>query len=279
MTRISEVAVIIPAKDEQQLLPRCLRHLEAAAAALDSPALGAEFRRVRISVTVVLDDCTDDTAAVLNDWPRVNVVDRAGVLACAGATDAGLRTRTGRGAGPEGGAGSATRPIVTAIAGNVGAARHLGVGHAIGQSQVRPERLWIASTDADSMVPPNWLTSQLEHARSGAAMVVGTVSPDPAELDSAALDHWLRNHQLQTGHGHIHGANLGVLAHTYLRAGGFRALASGEDADLVDRVKSLGVRWVAADDGRVVTSARLTGRAPRGFAHYLHDQSEGLRTS
>jgi hypothetical protein len=46
------------------------------------------------------------------------------------------------------------------------------------------------------------------------------------------------------GHGHVHGANMGFRAGSYWRVGGFAALASGEDVDLVARFESAGLRIV-----------------------------------
>jgi hypothetical protein len=68
---------------------------------------------------------------------------------------------------------------------------------------------------------------------------------------------------------HIHGANLGVSADAYVRAGGFKPLAFDEDIALVNALKATGARiaWSAAP--RVRTSARLDSRACNGFGDYL----------
>jgi hypothetical protein len=70
-------------------------------------------------------------------------------------------------------------------------------------------------------------------------------------------------------HGHVHGANMGFRADAYWRAGGFAALATGEDVDLVRRFEGQGCRIHRDDRLSVVTSARRVGRAPRGFANHL----------
>ena len=71
------------------------------------------------------------------------------------------------------------------------------------------------------------------------------------------------------GHRHIHGANLGVSADAYRKAGGFSALASSEDVALVRALEESGARiaWSAAP--RVSTSARQQFRAPDGFGATL----------
>jgi hypothetical protein len=70
--------------------------------------------------------------------------------------------------------------------------------------------------------------------------------------------------------GHVHGANLGVRADAYLRAGGFATLPEHEDVDLVARLRAdprVDVR--PSDAADVLTSGRTTGRTPGGYAGYL----------
>ncbi|MCG2624306.1 glycosyltransferase [Arthrobacter sp. I2-34] len=230
MNPIDHVAVVVPARNEEAYLPRSLACLGRA---VDELLRCASSRTASLtaSVTVVLDGCTDGSAELLAGWPGVGILE--------------------------------------IDEGNVGMARAAGVGRALARHRGRPGSLWLANTDADTMVPPHWLTAQLAYAATGIEMVLGTVMPDPDELSAAALDRWMRRHRLAVGHPHIHGANLGLNADLYLRAGGYRGQTVGEDRDLVARAKGLTSRWVAADDGRVVTSARTTGRAPDGFARYL----------
>ncbi|HST66891.1 MAG TPA: glycosyl transferase family 2, partial [Mycobacteriales bacterium] len=54
---ITAVGVVIPAHDEQRLLPHCLRSVRAAAAHPD-------LRGIAVHVVPVLDACSDDTGAV-----------------------------------------------------------------------------------------------------------------------------------------------------------------------------------------------------------------------
>ena len=48
-----------------------------------------------------------------------------------------------------------------------------------------PARIWLATTDADSRVPQDWLTVQLEAYLSGADMWAGRVRVAEEECDSA----------------------------------------------------------------------------------------------
>jgi hypothetical protein len=68
---------------------------------------------------------------------------------------------------------------------------------------------------------------------------------------------------------HVHGANLGVRADVYRRAGGLRDLRTAEDHDLWRRLIQLSARTVSTSRIEVVTSSRRVGRAPHGFADSL----------
>ena len=70
-------------------------------------------------------------------------------------------------------------------------------------------------------------------------------------------------------HRHIHGANLGVSAAAYRRAGGFRNLARSEDVDLVHALEATGAHIAWSSRPRVTTSARRVARASGGFADAL----------
>jgi hypothetical protein len=70
-------------------------------------------------------------------------------------------------------------------------------------------------------------------------------------------------------HPHVHGANLGVRADAYLRAGGWQSLATAEDHDLWNRLLEIGSSRRSIGHMTVLTSGRRIGRAPRGFAGAL----------
>lgn len=160
---------------------------------------------------------------------------------------------------------------VKAELGSAGAARAVAASQSIqaAQSMAPDSHVWLATTDADSAVPPHWLTRQLELARSGVELMLGTVEPDPVDLGAPRLAHWWKAHSLNEGHIHVFGANLAMTAAAYSRAGGFPAVPVGEDVQLVERLKASGVPWVATDTCRVLTSGRTDGRTESGFAGYL----------
>ncbi len=157
--------------------------------------------------------------------------------------------------------------VVHTDARSVGAARALGVDTATAALPPhRPERVWVATTDADTRVPGSWLADHLAAAGAGHDLLVGPVLPDADELDPPVLAAWHARHR--TGRLHVHGANLGVRLSAYRQVGGFGDLTTGEDVELVRALLAAGAPTVR--QGRpVVTSARERGRAPDGFAGYL----------
>ncbi|HYP83362.1 glycosyltransferase [Variovorax sp.] len=131
---------------------------------------------------------------------------------------------------------------------------------------------WLAFTDADSRADPDWLVHQLAQ---DAHAVCGCVSVDDWSAHGAhaakVKAHFLSTYRAREGHGHIHGANLGVSAHAYARAGGFKPLACSEDVALVQALQSSGTRVAWSARPRVFTSARRHGRVTGGFADALRE--------
>lgn len=209
---------------------------ELLAGCLDSVRRAARTARSRVEgirVQVVLDACTDRSAriAARHRMPTVSVAARRVGVARA----AGVRT----------------------ILRNVG--------------PVPLTRVWTAHTDGDSVVPPNWITHQLDLADAGAHAMVGTVQPDFADLSPAQIEVWLATHTPGVANGHVHGANLGVRADWLVRVGGFDDAAEHEDVRLVARLRASEATIVASDDACVLTSGRQQGRTPGGYARHLRE--------
>ena len=160
-------------------------------------------------------------------------------------------------------------------AGNVGAARAVGFSYAKSIGRVDDSHMWYATTDADSRVGLDWLLRQIAAA---ADMVLGVVHvPVWRHHPPAVAARYLANYRSEgPDHDHIHGANLGFRADAYWRVGGFAALESGEDVDLVRRFEHSGY-VVHRDAGlSVATSDRPTARAPKGFGHHLSQLSRAV---
>ncbi|WP_432511439.1 glycosyltransferase family 2 protein [Kineococcus sp. SYSU DK001] len=158
--------------------------------------------------------------------------------------------------------------VVTTRAGCVGSARRAGVTAAL--AGVPLSQQWIASTDADSRVPPQWLHHHAAAADSGVDLLLGVV-----RLDGVVTAHsrWRERYaagEWTSGHRHVHGANLGVRASVYRAAGGFPPLPAHEDRVLAERVRELpGARVLTSTEFPVLASSRLLGRAPAELAHDL----------
>ena len=222
---ISAVGVVVPARNEEELLPQCLDALERAMAAVSVPAVGV----------VVLDDCRDGSAAALAGRPRLRSVE--------------LRARN----------------VGRARAAGFEALLHLTAG-------TPPTQLWLATTDADSTVPDDWLTVQLEYARQGFEAVLGTVRVvDWAGRPAVVAARFSARYEDRDGHPHVHGANMGMTASAYLAAGGMPPLALSEDHRLASSLA--GSRVFRTGRIPVSTSARVTARAKGGFAGYLDSLS------
>lgn len=223
--------VVMPARNEEQLVGPALIALDGAIETLHRVA-----PRMRSRATIVLDRSTDRTADV--------------------ALAHGIDT-------------------LFVDYGRVGATRHAGVVRATEQASlstpgIDAERVWIASTDADSEVPGDWLVEQLRLAADH-DLVVGQVRPDGIDLDPRTLLEWERRHStaLSEAHRGVYGANLSFRLSTYWSVGGFAPISEHEDVGLVDAIRRAGHRWTYGDGAPVVTSARLRGRTSGGFAGYL----------
>lgn len=191
----------------------------------------ADHVSVPVHVVAVLDACTDRSGVIARE---------AGVEAC------------------------------SIIARNVGAARRFGADRVVDRfNTFAPSEVWLATTDADSSVPSHWLSTQLA---SNAEAVAGTVVvEDWGSYDRAAA---YEQFYAQGGehHPHVHGTNLGVRLDRYLEVGGFEPLTTGEDVRLWRALEALPDRHLVKTRSiPVVTSARLVGRAPKGFAAFLDD--------
>ena len=225
------IGVIVPAHNEERELERCLAAVRAAAA---DPALGGEAVRV----VVVLDSCSDGSRAIVRRHAKHG---RRGVD------------------------GACVVEGLVVASRNVGAARAAGAARLLALGA-----RWLAFTDADTRVAPAWLAAQLGLEVD---VVCGTVAVDdwsPHLDDAGALRRYFRRGYTDAdGHRHIHGANLGVSAAAYLRAGGFEPLACSEDVALVAALERCGARFAWSSAPRVVTSARRNARAAGGFGDTL----------
>ncbi|NLA34989.1 MAG: glycosyltransferase [Actinobacteria bacterium] len=231
----------IPACCEEERIVRCLRSVLNSCDAVASEA--------QALVTVAADRCDDRTAELVRGFmrfdPRVDLLE-----------------------GSWGSAGSARR-----------AALEHGLSHALAMSRTT-EAVWLATTDADTVVPVTWLQQQLQFARNGVEAVAGVVdlladadrSSERAEAFASSYPVGLDTHT------HVHAANMGIRADSYLRAGGFPELEVGEDRALWDALGATGANRHAAASLAVFTSARLAGPTHGAFSDALRNRLSAFRS-
>lgn len=152
---IAAVLVVVPAHDEEERIGACLDSVRQAADRVVRDAPG-----VSVSVVVVLDRCTDRTAAVVGHRPGVTTV----------AVDHGC----------------------------VGAARRAGVRFGSDQLGHDPAEVLVVNTDADCTVPVGWLVDHLALARDH-DLVLGEVEPHADEMSPASLALWWDRHPVGRG--------------------------------------------------------------------------------
>jgi hypothetical protein len=241
------VAVVIPARDEEDGIEACLGSVRAA--------LGRLPDGVASVVTVVLDRCVDRTPDLVESrlagWPDA----------------VSLHVGAGR-------RRPSSAPVHIVAGCGVGALRDLGVRDALARlGPVHPSDVWVLCTDADTTVPADWAREHLRLAAAGAAGVAGMADlAARGPLSRAAVrrhDEIVRELLVGPSHGHVYGANLGVRGDAYLAVGGFPAEGPGEDHGLWAALSRAGYPLVAPTALRVRTSPRTVGRARGGLADLL----------
>ena len=222
------VCVLIPARNEEELISRCLQSVVSACNELPP--------HVTADIVVAVDSSTDGTLEIAGRL----LIDRGAAIVCE--------------------------------EGVVGRTRALAAREALNRYHGSLEHCWLANTDADCCVPKSWLLDQLKAASANVDAIAGTVDVDSFQEHNAGIADLFRKTYLihaDGSHPHVHGANLGVRADAYVRAGGWGELETAEDHDLWNRLKTTGSRTRSIGHLSVVTSGRVTGRAPLGFAGAL----------
>lgn len=210
-------------------------------------------------VLLVLDKCDDATGARAREFAGQNPSLRLHLLD-----------------GPGKGSGHARRAGMDAAC-----KRLLGLGRADGL---------VASTDADTVVAPDWLASQLEAAARGSRAIGGRISLSD---DGTLPDHIARWHAERgrrrreallarpdnpgvTEHWQFSGASMSLTAKTYREVGGLEPVTALEDEALEGVLRRRGIPIDRLLSVRVTTSARLVGRAEKGLAHDLAEVAAKL---
>lgn len=224
--------VVVPAHDEEERVGACI------------DALGRQegVGRSTYEVILVLDACTDGTAARARE----------------AAARRGLRLHL----------------LATEVHGS-GPARRRGMEVAALrlESLGRHDGL-VATTDADSVTGPDWLRRQIDLVAGGAQAIGGLIEVDAEGLAPAAMrrrDVRLRARLAATGdppasHPFFSGASIGLTAAAHRRVGGVPDRVALEDQALEGALADAGIPIVRSRAVRVRTSGRTDGRVRHGLS-------------
>jgi cellulose synthase/poly-beta-1,6-N-acetylglucosamine synthase-like glycosyltransferase len=236
---MTDVVVVVPARDEEDLVATTLWHIVRS---VEHARRHGLVRAARIEL--VAHRCTDRT------------VDRARHVLSAVPFAHVTRDDTAE---------------------TVGRVRHAAARRGLGRLGGPAHSTWVLSTDADSRVGTSWVADVVDQGRrADAVAVVGlapldtwTGSPAGAAAYTRVLDLKMRSERGHHQHDHVYGANLAVRADAYLDVGGFPDVRLGEDQALVDALAARGHRVLRTASIRVTTSGRHDGRADGGLADHL----------
>lgn len=160
---------------------------------------------------------------------------------------------------------------------------------------LRRSRLVLLTTDADTIVPVDWVSRNLDMIDAGYGAVAGAIALDPCEADNLPASLRARGrlegryeallmeltsrlspvtHDPWPRHWTTSGASLAVELQAYREAGGMPELARGEDRAFVAALVAAGARVRHEPAIMVVTSGRLIGRAIGGAADTMRLRAE-----
>ncbi len=255
-----QACVIVPARNEEDLLPSALRAL-----AEQKTLSGAPLSHELYEVILLINNTTDRSRQVAESFQRLYPTLRVHV---------------------------AERNFSKSKA-HVGHARRLLMDEACRRLEaVGRSGTAILSTDADSQVAPNWIARNQEELDAGADAVGGRVFIpacekdllDPATRDLYRYDHlyrrivcwiedrfdpeaydpWPRHHQ------HF-GASLAVRPHIYRAVGRLPPRRYLEDLAFYDALLRRDMRLRHSNKVTVLTSGRLVGRTRAGLSAQLSE--------
>jgi Glycosyl transferase family 2 len=258
-----EAIVAIPVRNEAGSLTACLaslvRQVDLAGRSLDPSVY---------EILLLLNNCMDGSATVLRNFinaqrhvarpmPRIHLLETA----------------------------------LTAGQDHVGWARRLIMDEAYRRFRKLGRATGIiTTTDADTVVAPNWIAAIRAEMKEGADAVGGRLLLSPWEqkrlpktLQAIVIKH--RTYERLCDHlvHHTHpdpadpwprhsdhaGASLAVTAAAYECVGGVPPVPFGEDEALYRGLLGIGARFRHSDRTKVFTSGRLLGRAAGGMATQL----------
>lgn len=174
---------------------------------------------------------------------------------------------------------------------HAGMARHLAMRHAA--ELAGPDGI-VLTTDADAIVPPDWVALNLDAVAAGSDAVCGRAVIDPHEatlipahlhaddalecqyadlLDAIAEALCPDPADPSPRHTEASGASLAVTVAAFNRVGGVPLVPTGEDRALVAALARIDAPIRHDPAIRVTVSGRIEGRAPGGMADTIRRRS------
>ena len=256
--------VAIPVCNEEGTLSACLDALD-----IQVDVNGRPLPKAMYEVLLLLNNCTDHSREVAKAWHREKAAVRLLLAERAFAT-------------PEAHAGTARRLAMDTA------------WHRL-RTRSRSSVTAIMTTDADSVVAPDWIARNLAAVEAGADAVGGLIRL--REGDLANLPQFVRHCYAQDRryaaliakledlldpqagdaaprHLDHFGSSLACTPGAYAACGGMPALPTLEDEAFVDRLRRVELKLRHDPKVVVTTSARLEGRATVGLAGQLRFWSE-----
>ena len=259
-----EICVIVPVRNESQLLEKCLLSL-----ANQADLQGQPLDSNRYEIILLANNCTDDSVAIAQRFSdqhpslKLHIVEQ----------------------------------LLPPSEAYIGRVRQILMDEAYYRLEglrlagLREKRGVIASTDSDSIVSRNWIAATLLEISQGADAVGGRIIADTTSckaLDPKVRMRYLlgdRYHQLIAElesyldpnpndcwprHAQHYGASLAVTAQMYYQAGGMPNVRTPEDVAFYRELLRVGARFRHSPLVQVTTSARQTVRTEGGFAAQLN---------
>ncbi len=260
-----EICVVVPVRNESQLLEKCLLSL-----ANQTDFQGQPLDSSRYEIILLANNCTDNSVAIAQRFSDQHPSLRLHII----------------------------EQLLPSSQAYIGHVRQILMDEAyhriesLGLAGLTGKRGVIASTDSDSIVSPTWIAATLLEISQGADAVGGRIIADTTSckaLDSRVKMRYLlgdRYHQLIAElesyldpnpndcwprHAQHYGASLAVTAQMYYQAGGMPNVRTPEDVAFYRALLRVGAQFRHSPLVEVTTSARQTVRTEGGFAAQLNE--------
>lgn len=260
-----EICVIVPVRNESELLEKCLLGL-----ANQADLQGQPLDSSRYEIILLANNCTDDSVAIAQRFSAQHPSLKLHII----------------------------EQLLPPSEAYIGHVRQVLMDEAyyrlagLSLAGLKEKRGIIASTDSDSIVSRNWIAATILEISRGADAVGGRITADTTSckaLDSEIRMRYLlgdRYHQLIAElesyldpdyndrwprHTQHYGASLAVTAQMYYQTGGMPNVRTPEDVAFYRALLRVGARFRHSPLVQVTTSARQTVRTEGGFAAQLNE--------